>query len=154
MTRQSGRRVTKMTEDNIKVTGFYNVHDGLKGRDGGPYLDHVERQAAEVNRAKAEGREPADLNGVLPATAGTRLVVAAQLVDNSYLSNPSMGGKPSFGSLIDDESLDRGKPYGELSDVSFAGPVSVVSVDLTPADVLPVDDEPVVDDNAGSDHVL
>ena len=129
MSRAEGRRVEKMSDES-KDVGFYNPHDGLKGRDGGPYLDHIERQAAEVSRARLEGREPADPWGVLPATAGTPLVVASQVVDNSWTSNPSMAHKPTLAAVLDDEGLGKGKPWGELKDASFTSPVSVGSVDL------------------------
>ena len=122
MSRADGRRVEKMSDD--KEVGFYNVHDGVKGRDGGPYLDHIERQAAEVSRARLEGREPADPWGVLPATAGSPLLVASQIIDNSWTSNPSMAAKPHLAAVLDDEKLGKGKPHGELSDASFASPVS------------------------------
>lgn len=55
-------------------------------RDGGPYLDDVEREEAETRRAKIEDREPHYDN--LLATAGTQLVTAAQL-DPGYMSLPS-----------------------------------------------------------------
>ena len=143
MTRSKGRREDKMS-DETKDVGFYNPHDGLKGRDGGPYLDHIERQAAEVARARVEGREPADQWGVLPATAGTPLVVASQVIDNSWTSNPSMAHKPTLAAVLDDESLGKGKPYGELGDASFTSPVSVAKVDLR-TKAPDEDDEPVED---------
>ena len=146
--RAEGRRVQKMSDDTAEV-GFYNPHDGLKGRDGGPYLDHVERQHAEVNRARLEGREPADLQGVLPATAGTPLVIAQNVIDNSYTSNPSMSAKPGFAAVLTDETLsDRrdGKPWGEQNKVSVASPVSVGTVDLRT-------EEPVEDDAVDSEDV-
>ena len=76
--------------DDVKL---YNIHQGLTGRDGGPYLDQIERIEAEKRRAVVEGREPADLTkpDELPATAGTPLVTGAQLVFNANpASNPSM----------------------------------------------------------------
>jgi len=74
---------------DVKEVDFYNPHQGLRGRDGGPYLDEEERLAAERRRAKVEDREPEEDLDVVPATAGTPLAVKAQLVDNLY-SNPSM----------------------------------------------------------------
>ena len=127
MSRADGRRVEKMSDN--KEVGFYNVHDGIKGRDGGPYLDHIERQAAEVARARIEGREPADPWGVLPATAGSPLLVASQIIDNSWTSNPSMVGKPHLAAVLNDDKLGKGKPHGELSDASFASPVLTAAVD-------------------------
>lgn len=92
-----------MTDNaTTKEVGFYNQHSGLKGRDGGPYLDQVNRQYAEVNRAQQEGREPLPLDGsggALPAEAGTPLLPVSQLIDNSITSNPSMANVP----LVSDE---------------------------------------------------
>lgn len=89
---------------------FYNVHDGLKGRLKGRYLDEVEREEAEVLRAKLENREPDFENA--PPTAGTPVVVKGQLIDNSVMSNPSSQG-------VDSE----------------AQPIATVPVDLSPGDV-------------------
>lgn len=67
---------------------LFNPHDGLTGRDGGPYLDQEERRLAEVVRAAKEGREPDFENA--PATAGTPLVTADTLVRIANpASNPS-----------------------------------------------------------------
>ena len=63
---------------------LYNPHDGLTGRDGGPYLDQEERRLAEIQRAAIEGREP-DFDKAL-ATAGTPLVTASELVG---MANPA-----------------------------------------------------------------
>jgi hypothetical protein len=63
---------------------LYNPHDGLTGRDGGPYLDQEERRLAEIVRAAKEDREP-DFDNA-PATAGTALVTAGELVK---MANPS-----------------------------------------------------------------
>lgn len=73
---------------------LYNVQDGIKGRDGGPYLDQIERHTAEVRRAAQEDREPAGAWEKLPPAVGTVIVTARQLEDNSYTSNPSMAGVP------------------------------------------------------------
>lgn len=76
---------------------LYNPHDGLTGRDGGPYLDEVERRNAEIVRAAKEKRDP-DFDNA-PATAGTPLVtgpVLANIANPS--SNPSMEAQvPDFG---------------------------------------------------------
>jgi hypothetical protein len=70
-----------MVDSQTKDVDFYAVHDGLYGRDGGPYLDLVERTNAERQRAAREGRKPDYDN--LPATAGTPLVTKAVLRQNS-----------------------------------------------------------------------
>ena len=56
----------------------YYDHDEegiVKG--GGPYFDEVERERAEIQRAKVEGREP-DLENP-PATVGTPLLTMSKL---------------------------------------------------------------------------
>lgn len=77
-----------MAEDKVNL---YNPHNGLTGRDGGPYLDQEERRLAEIVRAGKEGREPDFENA--PATAGTPLVDANTLVAMANpASNPSQSG--------------------------------------------------------------
>jgi hypothetical protein len=73
---------------DTKETNLFNPHDNLTGRDGGPYLDLVERERAEVLRAKVEDREP-DFDNA-PAVAGTPLVTGPQLAAMANpASNPS-----------------------------------------------------------------
>ena len=137
MSRSNGRRVLKMTSpdkggeyvttapsDEATELGFYNPHAGLKGRDGGPYLDEVLRERAEVNRAKLEGREPDFEN--LPAEAGTPLVPATQVIDNSVMSNPSMANHPGFERILTDGAI--GDRHDEAA-VSTTTPVAVLPVD-------------------------
>jgi hypothetical protein len=95
-----------VSADETKDTGFYNPHDGLKGRDGGPYLDYVEREQAEKIRANKEDREPV-FDGSTPAVAGTPLVPASQVIDNSHTSNPSRAGAPGLESALDDTVFDE-----------------------------------------------
>lgn len=40
------------------MTKLFNPNEGLFGRQGGPFLDDVERKEAETVRAYREGREP------------------------------------------------------------------------------------------------
>lgn len=70
-----------MAEDQVNL---YNPHDGLTGRDGGPYLDQEERRLAEIVRAAKEDRKPDFENA--PVTAGTPLVTASELV---RMANPA-----------------------------------------------------------------
>lgn len=72
-----------MSEETDKVK-LYNPHNGVTGRDGGPYLDEEERRLAEVRRAAIEGRKPDEKNP--PATAGTPLVTGGELV---AMANPA-----------------------------------------------------------------
>jgi hypothetical protein len=86
-----------MADEGLKL---YNPHDGLTGRDGGPYLDQVEREAAEIRRAKIENREP-DLENP-PAVAGTPLVTGAQLAAIANpASNPSQQGNDVLAQAVD-----------------------------------------------------
>lgn len=67
---------------------LYNANDGLTGRSGGPYLDELEAEQAEIRRAKIEGREP-DLDNP-PATAGIQLNTADRMIHTVGVnSNPS-----------------------------------------------------------------
>jgi hypothetical protein len=58
----------------------------LQNRPPGIYMDDLEREGAEVWRAKLEGREP-DLENP-PPTAGTPLRPLAHLVDSAVVGNP------------------------------------------------------------------
>jgi hypothetical protein len=62
----------------LEKVKFYIAQEGLATRDGGPYLDQVERESAEVWRAKVEEREPDFENA--SATAGTPLVTFNKLI--------------------------------------------------------------------------
>lgn len=64
---------------------LYNANDGLTGRGGGPYLDELEAEQAEVRRAKVEGREP-DLDNP-PATAGIQLNTADRMIHTIGVNN-------------------------------------------------------------------
>lgn len=124
--------------DGVIKVGYYNAQDGQKGRDGGPYLDHIERQQAEIRRAYQEDREPDDLDGPLPPSVGTLLVTAALLQDNPY-SNPSMKDAPGLVNVIDDDTFD---------DDTLASPIQVLPVDLgTEAPEDKVEDKPVAQSN-------
>lgn len=70
---------------------FWNAQDGIRGRDGGPYADEVDARQREVNRARAEGREP-DLDNP-PPFVGNVIVTSAYVEDNLF-SNPSMKAAP------------------------------------------------------------
>lgn len=90
---------------------FYNIHDGLRGRDGGPYLDQMEREAAEIQRAKVEDREP-DLDNP-GSSAGTPLVPISQVPDNIY-ANPSMAYEdPLKGPMA--KALEENLPDGVVA---------------------------------------
>ncbi len=67
------------TDNDELVVKLYDANHGKTKRTGGPYRDDVEREQAEIQRAKLEGREP-DLENPGPST-GTQLVPASQLVE-------------------------------------------------------------------------
>ena len=74
-----------------KDVDLYNPHEGLTGRDGGPYLDLEEAKAAETRRAQVEGRKP-DYSKP-GSSAGIPLVTAPALVNASERLNvPSRDG--------------------------------------------------------------
>lgn len=122
---------TQSSGDTTKNVAFFNPFDGVKGRDGGPYLDFVEREAAEKVRAQKEGREPVS-GGSTPASVGTPLVTARQVIDNSVNSNISRANAPGFEVAISDESFTEADFLAD------------------PVDVHPVDfgTEPPEDDNS------
>jgi len=88
----------KSKDGRFSQVDLYNQHEGMRGRDGGPYLDEVEKVQAERTRqtiSNSEEEPNADLSGSLrevvkelPAGAGTPLVTKARVVDNTF-SNPS-----------------------------------------------------------------
>ena len=93
---------------------LYNPHDGLTGRDGGPYLDQEERRLAEITRAAKEGREP-DFDNA-PATAGTPLVTAATLVTlANSASNPSQSGNEVLSGAVDKLAADESFPVNAFT---------------------------------------
>lgn len=90
---------------------LFNPHDGLTGRDGGPYLDQEERRLAEIVRAAKEDREP-DLEHA-SATAGTPLVTAATLVRIANpSSNPSQENADPYAYAVDALAEDEDFPVG------------------------------------------
>lgn len=78
MTEQSSVDVDRVDEETVTVD-LYDANKGKVARVGGPYLDEIDAERAEIQRAKVEGREP-DLENP-PAVVGTRLVPKSQLVE-------------------------------------------------------------------------
>ena len=72
-------------EEGTATVPLYNAQHGKTPRTGGPYLDDVEREQAEIRRAKIENREP-DLDNP-PPTAGTVLVPKSMLVERDVDKN-------------------------------------------------------------------
>ena len=80
---------TKPNKPKTEEKDFVFVHEADPNRQlpGGVYLDQVQREEAEIARAKAEGREP-NLDNP-PAAAGTPLVSKEQFLNagGSYYPN-------------------------------------------------------------------
>lgn len=93
---------------------LYNPHEGLTGRDGGPYLDDEERRLAEIVRASKEGRKP-DFDH-MPATAGTPLITAAELVATANpASNPSQMNADPYAYAVDSLAKDESFPVNAFA---------------------------------------
>lgn len=119
----------------------FNQHDGLTGRDGGPYLDQVEAYNAEVQRAQVEGREP-DFDN-LGSTAGTPLVPAVVLKHGHNVNSiPSQGNVDATllavdAAVNDEDNLLQPKGEGvfpEPRDAFAPAEDEVEDAEVTPAD--------------------
>lgn len=106
--------------DTVDV-GFYNAQDGVKGRDGGPYLDYEQRFRAEQIRARFEDRDEPVYGENVPAHVGTQLVTAPLVVDNSFTSNPSMAPRMGLEAVLTDETFEH---------EALASPLSVLPVQV------------------------
>jgi hypothetical protein len=141
-----------MPENDTVVLRLFNPHEGLTGRDGGPYLDQIENEKAEERRAEIEGRKPLDPNKeTLPASAGTPLVTGPQLVNlySNNNSNPSMESVDPFADAL--EGLVKDK----TSTVEDHGSVEVQDLskypDPNPADPTSVSTDSVTDGESNDD---
>lgn len=134
--------VTAPEAGETRDVAFFNAQDGIKGRDGGPYLDYVERYNAEVHRARMEGREAPEYGENVPAHVGTSLVTAPFVIDNSSTSNPSMAGRSGLEAALNDETFNS---------KSLADPVSVLPVQFE-GQPGAVTDEDNDDDLLGNDN--
>lgn len=83
-TEETPEEYTEDTNGKTETVELYDAAQGKLPRDGGPYLDEIERRNAEEIRAQKENREPDYDNP--PAVAGTRLVPKEYLTetDASY----------------------------------------------------------------------
>jgi len=77
--------------DSLPDVAMYNPNAGLVPRVGGPYLDNLENERAEVQRAVFENREPDFTN--MAGSAGVTLVTAGQLANMHTSSNPAALGE-------------------------------------------------------------
>lgn len=110
------------------MTKFFNANEGLHGRQGGPFLDDVQRRQQEEVRAVREGREP-DYENMQPAV-GDPLVTEEQLLQ---------------------QSIQSAEPY-ELTNFEGVTAAPLVEVDIpeeTEDEEVNEDDEPVNTDNSG-----
>lgn len=115
--------------DGELVVDLYDANDGKTPRTGGPYLDQVQKEQAEVIRAKAEGREP-DLDNP-PATAATQLVTAAELVERDtdkshYSDTVKITNEPVASVKVDTTSAFDGEP--DPSQANFDNDMTKVNV--------------------------
>ena len=104
--------------DTQTVT-LFNANDSVTGRDGGPYLDVVQAQADEVNRARVEKREP-NLDNP-PPNAGIQLNNAAQQLATADVNNlPSQAAPngPEFG-WLNDAHKDQDKALSAVVELEF-----------------------------------
>lgn len=95
------------------VVDLYNANDGKVPRTGGPYLDQIQQEQAELIRAKMENREP-DLDNP-PATAATQLVTASELVERDtdkshYGDTLAITNEPVASVVVDTTSGFDGEP--------------------------------------------
>lgn len=109
-----------MAETETHKVKFYNVNDGLTGRDGGPYMDQVDAEQAEIVRAKIEGRSPNLKNP--PAIAGQVLVTEAQLL----ASGGNIPASKQNGFVVEQDGI-KAKPVRTI-DVPNAAPAEVTPV--------------------------
>lgn len=107
--RNVASEVENEASDKVEL---YNAQEGLVTRSGGPYLDDLEREAAELRRARIEGREP-DLKNPGPHV-GTLLVTKDQLVerDASRSHGLARGTEPDVKPMesYDAEVVEESKP--------------------------------------------
>jgi len=108
---------------------LFNPNDGVTGRDGGPYLDVVQAEEQERQRARVEGREPDFEN--LPAHAGIPLQTAGQQwFTVGVNSNPSQAGRNDVNSDVqfqaavkdEDVALHAFSERDKLEEIDDAGP--------------------------------
>lgn len=134
----------KSEKETPETVELFNVHQGLRGRDGGPYQDVVERERAEVIRAQREGRDPNFDPDVMPATVGTPLVPASALRDNTN-SHPSMDHFSTAGTL----GPDTDSPFVEAPEVLPINTKVIETEDTAPEENVKSDSE-VTDDTTKS----
>src|ERR1044072_5229181 len=104
---------TAVDNDDRQKLDLYDVNKGLTKRDGGPYLDQVERERDEVVRAAREGREPDLANA--PVSVGTVLVPKHYLrendASNSHVSEAAeLENKPEASIYVDTTDAFAGDP--------------------------------------------
>lgn len=110
------------------MTKLFNPNQGLHGRQGGPFLDDVQRKQAEETRAIREGREP-DYENMQPYV-GDQLRTEEQLLQEAIHSAtpPELIGfegvtaKPLIEVDIPEDKGGDDEPESESVDVSGSDP--------------------------------
>lgn len=99
-------------ENDELVVELYDANQGKTPRTGGPYLDEVEREQAELIRSRRENRDP-DFDNP-PASAGTVLVTKSQLVerdtDKSHFSDTLEVQNKPVASYVAQQWVDESDP--------------------------------------------
>lgn len=132
------RESSKGDAEKFTTVDFYSAHEGTHGRDGGPYLDEVERINQERVRQAIPNSEEApnadlsasraDILAAIPGSAGTPLVTEASRVDNSY-GNPSV--------LRHTDKTFIPKPVQTVDILKAESAYSASTVDVTGNPVIP-----------------
>lgn len=122
---------------------LFNPNEGLHGRQGGPFLDDVQRKQAEETRAIREGREP-DYENMQPYV-GDQLRTEEQLLQEAIHS----ATPPE---LIGFEGISA-KPLLEIADEDMASdPANPAVKEQESDEEKNEDEEPVNEDEVPQDN--
>lgn len=122
------KRADVKTDEQERIAALpprkvYNPHAGLRPRVGGPYLDVVELENSERQRAIVEGREPDYKN--MAGSQGVPLLTAGQVAN---LHHADAGALADF---IDDNADNSKLGPTPLGEVAFHGTnIDVVETSL------------------------
>lgn len=106
---------------------LYNVHAGITRRVGGPFLDELELEQAEIRRAVVEKREPDFKNNA--GSAGVPLVTAGVLAQaHAYDSR-------ALGTFIEDNVDNDAKGPTPKAFVDAAGNATAEALETKAAEV-------------------
>ena len=118
-------------QGDVVETELWNIHEGRRGRDGGPYLDNELRVMEAKRQATIQGTDPNDLDYEnLPTTAGNVFVPQQSLPTN-------IGDNPSADYSARADDLDGVESYKAVMPKNAAGksvtPEEAFQLDLSPA---------------------